>query len=59
MTFLDIWNEAYNLYTDGRKSESRCYNDTQRFLEERVKAGDITVADKAQIFTDIRETAGL
>jgi len=59
MSFTEIWNEAYNLFTDGTKSEGRCYNDMQKYLEDQVKEGNLSVADKAYMVADIRETAGL
>lgn len=59
MTFIEIWNEAYNLFTDETKSEGRCYNDMQRFLLEQVKAGNLSMADKCAIAHDVMETAGL
>lgn len=59
MTFTEIWNEAYNLYTDGTKSEGKCYNDMQSFLWERVKAGEISATDKCYIAHDVMETAGM
>lgn len=59
MTFTEIWNEAYNLFTDDTKSESKCYNDMQRFLEALVKDGSLTVEDKCYMVRDIRETANL
>lgn len=59
MEYTEIWNEAYDLFTDGTKSESRCYNDMQRFLEEQVKVGNLSAADKPVMARDIMETAGL
>lgn len=59
MTFTEIWNEAYNLYTDGTKSEGRCYNDMQAFLLEQVEAGTISGLDKCYIAHDVMEAAGL
>ena len=59
MTFTEIWNEAYNLFTDGTKSEGKCYNDMQRFLEGCVRDGLLTVEDKCYMVRDIRETANL
>ena len=58
MTFIEIWNKAYSIFTDGTISEAANYNRTKRFLEERVKAGDIDKAVAGQIFVDVRETAG-
>lgn len=59
MTFTEIWNEAYNLYTDGTKSEGKRYNDMQSFLWGRVKAGEISATDKCYIAHDVMETAGI
>ena len=59
MNFTEIWNEAYNIFTDDNRTESGRYNDMQRFLMERVKAGAISMADKCHIAADVMETAGL
>ena len=57
--FVEIWNEAYNIYTDAGRTDSARYNDMQRYLEIQVKNGSIGVADKAAMVKDIKETAGL
>lgn len=57
--FTEIWNEAYNIFTDGSRTEGGRYNDMQRYLMECVKAGQITLADKCCMVSDIMETAGL
>ena len=59
MTFTEIWNEAYNIYTDGSRSEGRAYNDMQRFLWDQVKKGNLSPIDKCIMARDIMETAGL
>lgn len=59
MTFTEIWNEAYNIYTDGERTEGGRYNDMQSFLMDQVKAGHISMADKCYMAKDIMETAGL
>ena len=59
MTYLDIWNEAYNIYTDAGRSEGQQYNDMQKFLSDRVKDGSITALDKCYIARDVMATAGL
>lgn len=57
--FTEIWNEAYNIFTDGTRSEGACYNDMQKYLLEQVKAGNITMADKCYMVSDIMEAAGI
>lgn len=59
MGFTEIWNEAYNIYTDINRSESAQYNDMQRFLMEQVKAGHLNIADKCYMAKDIMETVEL
>lgn len=59
MGFKEIWNEAYNIFTDGERSEGAQYNDMQKFLEEQVKAGNISASDKCYMAKDVMETAGL
>ena len=59
MTFTEIWNEAYNIFTDGERTESGRYNDMQRFLLDKVKAGELSMADKCHMVADIMETAGI
>lgn len=59
MEFTEIWNEAYNIYTDSERSEGAQYNDMQRFLMDQVKAGNLDMADKCTMAADIMETAGL
>lgn len=59
MTFTEIWNEAYNIFTDGDRSEGAQYNDMQRFLEEQVKAGVLSASDKCYMARDVMETAGI
>ena len=57
--FTEIWNEAYNIFTDENKSEGGRFNDMQRFLLEQVRAGFLNMADKCYMVHDIMETAGL
>ena len=59
MTFTEIWNEAYNIFTDDDRTEGAQYNDMQRFLMNQVKAGNISMADKCYMARDVMETAGL
>ena len=59
MTMIEIWNDAYNIYTDDDRTEAAQYNDMQRFLMNQVKAGNISMADKCYMARDIMETAGL
>lgn len=59
MTFTEIWNEAYNIYTDGERTDGGRYNDMQRFLVDCVNRGWISFADKCYMARDIMETAGL
>ncbi len=59
MNFTEIWNEAYDIFTDGNRTEGGRYNDMQRFLMEQVKAGAISQADKCHMAADVMETAGL
>lgn len=59
MTFTEIFNEAYNIFVDGDRSEAAQYNDMQRFLMDRVKAGDLSIVDKCYMARDVMETAGL
>ena len=57
--FTEIWNKAYNIFTDGSRTESGCYNDMQRYLMDQVKAGRISLADKCHMAAAIMECAGL
>jgi len=57
--FTEIWNEAYNIFTDEDRSEGGRFNDMQRFLLEQVKEGFLSMADKCCMVADIMETAGL
>lgn len=57
--FTEIWNEAYNIFTDENRSEGGRFNDMQRFLLEQVRAGFLNMADKCYMVHDIMETAGL
>ena len=57
--FTEIWNEAYNIFTDNNRTESAQYNDMQRFLLQHVRAGHLTMTDKCIIAHDIMETANL
>lgn len=59
MSLLEIWNEAYNIFTDGERSEGAQYNDMQRFLMDQVKSGAISMTEKSKIASDVMETAGL
>jgi len=59
MGFTEIWNEGYNIFTDGERSEAAQYNDMQRFLMNQVKAGNISMTDKCTMAAEIMETAGL
>lgn len=59
MTFTEIWNEAYNIFTDGNRSEGARFNDMQRFLMDQVKKGNIGREDKFIMAHDIMETAWL
>lgn len=59
MAYSDIWNEAYNIYTDTNRSEGKQYNDMQKFLLDRVKDGSITALDKCYIARDVMKTAEL
>lgn len=54
----EIWTEAYNIYTDSKRTNSARYNDMQRYIEMQVKNGNIDIAKKAVIVNDIRQTAG-
>lgn len=59
MDFTDIWNEAYNIYTDAERSDGARYNDMQAFLMDQVRAGVLSAADKCTMAADIMQTAGL
>lgn len=59
MNFTEIWNKAYNIYTDDDRTEGARYNDMQRFLMSQVEAGSISMADKCYMAHDVMETAGL
>ena len=59
MNFTEIWNEAYNLFTDSTRSEMKCYNDMLDFLEEQVKLRNLSADDKCCMVQDIMETASL
>lgn len=59
MTFIEIWNEAYNIYTDWNRSEGARYNDMQSFLWEQVKQGNLSAADKCTLARDVMATAEL
>ena len=57
--FTEIWNEAYNIFTDGSRTDGGRYNDMQKYLMSQVKAGRLTLADKCHMASDIMETAGI
>ena len=59
MTFTELWNEAYNTFTDGSRSEGAAYSDMQAFLPDAVKNGMISMGDKCRLAADVMETAGL
>lgn len=59
MTFTNIRNEAYNIYTDPDRSEGARYNDMQKYLLAQVEAGAISATDKCFIARAIMETASL
>lgn len=59
MTFIEIWNEAYNIYTDWNRSEGARYNDMQSFLLGQVKQGNLSAADKCTLARDVMATAEL
>lgn len=56
---LEIWNEAYSIYTDSNRTEGAQYNDMQSFLRDQVKAGNIDMATKFAMAADIMRTADL
>lgn len=57
--FTEIWNEAYNIFTDGSRTEGGRYNDMQRFLMSQVEAGRISLCDKCCMAAAVMETAEL
>ena len=57
--FTEIWNEAYNIYTDAERSEGAQYNDMQRYLMDCVNRGELSFADKCHMAKDIMETADI
>lgn len=59
MEFTEIWNEAYNIFTDSERTEGAQYNDMQNYLLKQVKAGNINAADKCYIAKDVMESASL
>lgn len=59
MEFTEIWNEAYNIFTDNERTEGAQYNDMQKYLSEQIKAGNISAVDKCYIAKDVMETAVL
>ena len=58
-SFTDIFNEAYNIFTDWNRTEGAQYNDMQRFLMNQVKEGNISALDKCYIARDVMQTACL
>lgn len=56
---LEIWNEAYSIYTDSNRTEGAQYNDMQSYLRDQVKAGNIDMATKFAMAADIMRTADL
>ena len=59
MDFTEIWNEAYNIYTDAERTDSDRYDDMRRFLQQKVSEGAISAGDKARMTSDIIDTASL
>ena len=59
MSFVEVWNEAYNIYTDFDRSEGGRFNDMMSFLRERVKAGDLSEADMHTMASDVMKCADI
>lgn len=53
MDFTEIWNEAYNIYTEQGKAAMWTW------LEQKVKQGEISDADMRVMASDIFNTASL
>ena len=58
-TMLEIWSEAYSIFTDTERTEGQQYNDMQSYLMECVKGGKLTLSDKCCMAKDIMQTAAL
>ena len=56
---IEIWNEAYNIFTDYNRTESQQYNDMQSYLQDCVRQGKITQLDKCYMAKDVMRTAEL
>ena len=46
---VEVYNKAFAIYHDVERSESRAYNDMQKYLQEEVKAGRLDGTDKCII----------
>lgn len=57
--FTAIWNEAYNIYTDGARTEGARFNDMQAYLKAQVSAGNLTEADMFTMAADVMRTVDL
>lgn len=57
MEYTEIWNKAYNIFTDENRSEAAQYNDMQKYLMNEVIAGNLPLKDKFYIARDIIETS--
>lgn len=51
----DIWNAAYDIYTDGERTEGGRFNDMQTYLIGKVKEGIITDNEKFRMVREIME----
>lgn len=46
---VEAYNKAFSIYHDVERSDSKAYNDMQRYLQEEVKAGRLGAHDKCII----------
>lgn len=53
MKYLEIWQEAYEKFTDGSWSEGIRYMNMQAYLMNQVKQGNLSIFDKCIIEHDI------
>ena len=51
----DIWNKAYDIFTDGERTEGARCNDMQKYLWDQVKEGTIDENEKFRMVREIME----
>ena len=52
-----VYGEASGIYHDPSRSESRAYNDMQKYLADAVRGGLIKTVEKCEIAADIMRNA--